>query len=471
MEVNNGLTRVLLINPPIETQMEGVIIASVCEPLGLLYIASVLEQHGVEVEVIDGVAEGLRHEDLQCRMIESGPDVVGIGCMMTETFSDAMETANTAKSAVPEAKVVIGGHYASFVADKIIETFPDVDYVVVGEGEYTFFDLVRSIENKHDAGEIKGIAFRHDGKAVFTGARKPIQNLDIIPFPAKHLVANACYGNLSLGGSSYYISLKNFSGMITSRGCPFRCIFCSCTAFSGNTVRYRSPENVVSEIEHLVNDDGIEQIFIADDNFLMFPRRVMEICRLIKERKIDVDWLCEGRVDTASEKMYNSMADAGCRIIFFGIESGSQRVLDYYRKKTTVEKGEQAIAMAQRAGIDVIGSMMVGAPVETEEDFQKTLDFIDRTDMDAINMNTLKVLPGTELWRQFEASGAIKPEDWNKYFEISNICDAHSKEKLDEWVKMANHRFFGRPKYLVKELWRTIKRRRDMIIPMLKNLL
>lgn len=465
------LVRVLLINPPLKTQLQGIVFTGLCEPIGLLSIATVLEKNGIETDVIDGVASGLKHKDLGSRVEEFKPDIVGIGSMMTETCSDSMEAVKIAKQAAPEAKVVIGGHNASFVADKLIANLPELDYVVVGEGEHTFLELIHSIENNGDVGRIKGVMCRNNGKPFFAGPREAIQNLDELPIPARHLIKNARYGKLSEKNTGYKIAFKNLAGMVTTRGCPFGCIFCSCTAFSGRKIRARSPKKVVDEIEYLVNERGVTQIFIADDNFTAIPRHVMEICGLIKERKIKVHWFCEGRVDTASEKMYKAMADAGCWLIFFGLESGSQRILDYYQKKTTVEKNKQAVALAQKAKLDVVGSVITGAPIETEEDFQKTLDFILHTDIDTLNMNTLKVLPGTELWRRFEASGAIKPEDWNRYFEIFDVCDAHSKEQVRGWMKTANDRFYKRPRYLAKELGRTFGRRKGLVLTLVKNLL
>ena len=463
------MVRVLLINPPIKTQMTGVLFTTMCEPLGLLYMAAVLEQRGIEVGVIDGIGEGLKHEDLENRIAEFSPDVVGIACMMTETYSDSAEMARIARRAAPKAKIILGGHNASFVAGKIIENLPEADYVVVGEGEYTFLELVRSISKKSDIRQVKGVMHRNNGRATFTGVREPVQNLDELPFPAKHLLPqNAHYGHFWYGG--HKIALKNLSGMITSRGCPFGCTFCSCTAFSGRKIRVRSPENVVKEMEYLVNKRGVKQIFIVDDNFTAFPKRVTEICRLIKERNIDVNWFCEGRVDTASEEMYKAMAKAGCWLIFLGLESGSQRVLDYYKKKTTVEKGWQAVALAQKAGIDVVGSFIIGAPIEVEEDYQKTLNFIKRADMDMVSISSLKVYPGTELWREFEESGAIKPSDWNKYFEIFDILGGHSKEKIRRWMKTAENGFYRRPSYIVKEIGRLFGRHRKMISYVVRNL-
>jgi len=235
-------------------------------------------------------------------------------------------------------------------------------------------------------------------------------------------------------------------------------------------MRTRSPENVVDEMEYLVQKRGVDQIFIVDDNFTGIPTRVMEICRLIRERGIDVNWFCEGRVDTASKEMYKAMSDAGCWLIFLGLESGSQKVLDYYEKKTTVEKGWRAVALAQSANIDVVGSFVVGAPNETEEDYRETLNFIKRADIDAISISSLKVLPGAELWRRFEESGAIKPEDWNKYIEIFDVYDGHSKEKIRRWMKEIENGFYFRPGYLTKELWRMFGRRRHMIPEIVRNL-
>ena len=464
------MVRALLINPPTKTQMTGVLFSSMCEPLGLIYMAAVLEQHGIDVGVIDGHIEGLKHEELESRIAEFDPDVVGIACMMAETYSDSAEVTRTARRAAPKAKIILGGHNSSFVADKIIENLPEADYVVVGEGEHTFLELLRSISNKSDIGRVKGVMCRNNGRATFTGVREPVQNLDELPFPAKHLLSqNARYGHFWYGG--YRIALKNLSGMITSRGCPFGCTFCSCTAFSGRRIRTRSPENVVKEMEYLVNERGVEQIFIVDDNLTAFPKRIIEICRLIKERKIDVNWFCEGRVDMASEEMYKAMAKAGCWLIFFGLESGSQRILDYYKKKTTVEKGWQAVALAQKAGIDVVGSVIVGAPIETEEDYQKTLNFIKRADMDILSVSSLKVLPGTELWRKFEESGAIKPSDWNKYFEIFDVFDGHSKEKIRGWMKTSESGFYLRPSYIVKEIGRLFGRHRKLFPYVVRNIL
>ena len=463
------MIRVLLINPPIKTQMTGTLFTTMCEPLGLLYMAAVLEQHGIEVGVIDGIGEGLKHEDLENRIAEFSPDVVGIACMMTETYPDSAEMARIARRAAPKAKIILGGHNASFVADNIIENLPEADYVVVGEGEYTFLELVRSISNKSNVRRVKGVMYRNNGRATFTGVREPVQNLDELPFPAKHLLPqNVRYGQFWYG--RYRVALKNLSGIITSRGCPFGCTFCSCTAFSGRKIRARSPENVVKEMEYLVNERGVEQIFIVDDNFTWHPKRVIEICKLIKDRDLEFDWFCEGRVDTASEEMYKSMADAGCWLIFLGLESGSQRILDYYKKKTTVENGWRAVALAQKAGIDVIGSFIVGAPVETEEDYQKTLDFITRADMDAVSISSLNVYPGTELWQQFEASGAIGLGDWNKYSKIFDVCKEHSKEEIRRWRKTAENRFYRRPRYLIKEIGRMLGRRRHLVSCIVRNL-
>jgi len=152
------------------------------------------------------------------------------------------------------------------------------------------------------------------------------------------------------------------------------------------------------------------------------------------------------------------------------LESGSQRVLDYYEKKTTVEKGWRAVALAQKAGIDVVGSFIVGAPNETEEDYEKTLDFVKRADMDAVSMSSLKVLPGSALWQRYEKNGAIGAADWNKYFEIFDLCEEHSKEKIRRWMKTAENKFYRRPGYLVKQIGRMLGRRRYLIPYVVKNL-
>ena len=459
--------KTLLVNPHPKTGGQTVM-TGLCEPLGLLYVASVLEQHGIEVEVVDGAAEGLDHEGLESRIAEFNPGVIGIACMMTETYPDSVEATKTARRAAPNARIIMGGHSASFMADKIIENLPEVDHVVVGEGELTFLELVRSLSKGGDIGGVKGVMYRNNGRATFTGTRERVQNLDGLPFPARHLVPNH-YGCVELGG--HRIRFKNFSAVLTTRGCPFGCTFCSCTAFSGRQIRARSPENVAKELEYLIEERGVKHVFFVDDTFTLLPKRAMEICRLIKQRGLDFEWFCEGRVDTASEEMYNAMAEAGCWLILFGIESGSQRILDYYGKKTTVEMGRRAVALAQKAGLEVIGSFIVGAPIEDDEDYQKTLDFILSADMDLVNMNSLKVLQGTELWKQFEASGAIGPEDWNRYFWIFDLCENHSKEGIYAWMRRAEKEFYRRPGYIIKQLGRTLTRRMHLFPPLVRGYL
>jgi radical SAM superfamily enzyme YgiQ (UPF0313 family) len=259
--------------------------------------------------------------------------------------------------------------------------------------------------------------------------------------------------------------------MITSRGCPFGCTFCSCTAFSGRRIRARSPDKVVDEMEYLVRERGAEHIWVVDDNFTCLPKRVKRICQLIKERGLEFSWFAEGRVDTASREMYEDMADAGCWLMFLGLESGSQRLLDYHRKRTTVEKGRRAVELAQRAGIDVIGSFIVGAPVETEEDFEQTLEFLTHVDMDMISISSLKVLPGTEIWREYEASGIIGPGDWDKYFRIYDLPVGHSEEEVRRRMKLAERRFCRRPSYIIRQLGRTLMRRRRLVSYGLANYL
>jgi anaerobic magnesium-protoporphyrin IX monomethyl ester cyclase len=341
-------------------------------PLGLLYLSSYLKQQtGVQIGLVDFQREKLTREAFQRQLATEKPQVVGVS-VYTEARSNGLEVAAVVKSVLPSALVVFGGAYPTFVEPQEFRTLHDVDVLVRGEGEVTFTELVRhalGLPGAKPLREIPGITFKAGSDIVVNPPRALIPDLDALPFPDRSLV------DKHFKKGEYEIPHT----VSTSRGCPGNCVFCSSRAFWGNKVRFRSPQNVVDELMELVQKYHMRSFHILDDTFTARPRAVMEFCRLLQECKTNVFWSCESRADVATEELLQSLHDAGCRAIQFGIESGVQEVLDAIGKHVTVEQIEQAVARASKLfGMEVNGSFMVGHYCDTLETMFQTIRFVER---------------------------------------------------------------------------------------------
>ncbi|MFH1820973.1 MAG: radical SAM protein, partial [Methanobacteriota archaeon] len=305
-------------------------------PLGLLYLGTVLQDDGHEVKIIDNARIRLPVENLAERVKKENPDIVGISAL-TPTFKQAIKIAKAVKKKNPDVKLVFGNYHATFEYERLLKKHPIVDCVVLGEGERTFSELIKATEKGGKMKDIKGIAFRHKNRVIRTPSGPFIQELDKLPFPDRLLLEqeyrSEIVGVLGTGGK--------FTTLLSSRGCPYTCKYCACSAFSSRKTRFRSPENVVKEMEMLYSE-GYEEVGFVDDNLLLNRKRVMEICDLLKARKIKFNIWAEGRTDQASKEVLSKFSRAGCKTIYFGIESASQKVLDYYGKAITPEINRRA---------------------------------------------------------------------------------------------------------------------------------
>jgi anaerobic magnesium-protoporphyrin IX monomethyl ester cyclase len=415
--------KVLLSTPPGKTSERW-------PPLGLLYIASsIKENRNDDVVVIDAFCENLDKDELVSRIVSHNPDVVGFNCS-THTFIDTLDVLRELKHSLDNVITVLGGYHATFTSRRILNEYEFIDFLIKGEGEESFVELLDHLESGDPLSEIPGLGFKHDG-IIVNNDFQLIQDLDSIPFPDRDFVADIDYGYAHQGIS---LTPGKFTTICTSRGCPFRCTYCSCTALSKGKWRKRSSKNVVDELK-VLSDQGYETCVFVDDSFTQDRKRVREICRLIRENDIRMRLYCEGRVDRANLDLLKDMKRSGFDVIYFGAESASEEVLEYYNKRTNPNQIREAVNNAKKAGMLAVTSYIVGAPVETREDIDLTIDLIKETRPHGIQMNILDCLVGTPIWDNLETNGITGPNDWKTNHRIYEYYDRFTKEELDE---MAN---------------------------------
>jgi len=423
-------------------------------PLGILYVAAMLEENGVEVSVLDQPAKGFTIDETVDWIEKEDPDILGFATYSVSGRTAAL-TSKKIKEKNPNIIIVFGNYYATFNPERILKKYPQVDIIVRGEGENTAVELVDCLKNNGDLKRVSGITFRNNEKIVSTPNRPLIKNLDSLPFPDRKLI-DVEYHSIIAGAN---VAPKRFTSIASSRGCVFRCRFCSCTQFANNIWRPRSVKNTMEEL-HFLASEGYRQFIFIDDSFTLNPKRVIELCRAMQKERIEMDWICEGRVDNCSYEVLHEMAEAGCKILFFGIESANQRILNYFNKRITPEQSRNAVKTARKAGIDVIvGSFILGAPDETRREIQNTLDFAKKIPIDIPQFNILGIYPGTDIWDELELKGLLKGDEyWEEGVAVSKICPtAVPLNEIKSMIHDAFYEFFKRPTYILKQIVRTLR--------------
>ena len=448
--------KVSFVNPgPNESLLEGEkTMTAACPPLGILYLASTLRSRGIEASVLDHAAEQVSVKRVVDWVKKEDPDVLGLSVLVSSSLT-APRIAEEAKKANPNLVVVFGNHHATFNAERILRKYPFVDVVVRGEGELTCLELVNRIEEKKNLKGVLGITYRHKDRVVSNPDRPLIKDVDSLPFPDRSLLDNE-YHNTTVGIN---VAPKKFASFLSSRGCVFKCRFCCCSSIAHGVWRARSVDNVLEEL-HLLASEGYRQVMFVDDNFTLNRRRAVELCRRMRKEKVDLDWICEGRVDQSSYDMYREMVKAGCRMMYFGIESGTQKVLDYYDKRTTPRQNMEAVEKARKSGMDlIVGSFIIGAPNETKADIQKTLDFVKGLNLDIPQINVLGAFPGDSIWREFSDRGLIDEDEyWERGVGVSDVFpNAVSLEEMRGMVRSFYKEFLSSPKYVMRQVQLTLK--------------
>lgn len=435
-------------------------------PLGILYLAAVLEERGVEVSVLDQPAKGFAIEETVKWIEKEAPDILGFS-----TFASSGRTAalisNEVKKKNPNIIIVFGNYYATFNYERVLRKYPSVDIIVRGEGENTVIDLVNCLKNKGKLKDVLGIAFRNKNSIISTPDRPLIGDLNCLPFPDRKLI-DMEYHSVIAGAN---VAPKKFTSIVSSRGCFYRCRFCSCHQFARGIWRPRSIKNTMEEL-HFLASEGYKQFIFVDDSFTLNQKRVIKLSKRMRKEKIDMEWICEGRVDNCSFDMLREIAKAGCKVLYFGIESANQRILDYYSKQTTPQQSRTAVKTARKAGIDVIiGSFIVGGPDETRDEIQNTIEFAERIPIDLPQFSILGVYPGTDIWNEFEMKGLLKGgEYWETGIAVSEICpSAVPLHEIRQMIHDAFYDFVRRPSFILKQFVRTLKSQYRMSV-MMNNL-
>lgn len=447
--------RILLINPPAENE----IIANVprivtdekgCYPqLGILYIAAYLEKYtGHHVEVLDAQVEKISYDEIEKIINSRKPDIVGITAL-TFTFIDVIKTVETVKRAGQDIKVVLGGPHVHLYPEETIN-LPNIDYLVMGEGEAAFCDLVKYIDDKSKLKEIPGLVFRDNGKIINTGVRPTIKDLDALPFPARHLTPYKKYSSILTKGDIV-------TTIFTSRGCPFQCAFCD-RPHLGKVFRARSAMNVVDELEECTKL-GIREFLFYDDTFTVNKKRVIDICNEIVKRKLDIGWDIRARVDTVNEEVIQHLKKAGCQGIHYGIEAGTEKILKVLNKGITIEKAMRVFDLTRKYKIPILAYIMIGNPGETKDDIYTTFKVIKMLNPDYVHMTILTPFPGTKIYFDGMKRGIIEKDYWREFAEhpTPGFCPPHwgeifTREELNELLVEGYQKFYTRPSYIIKSI-------------------
>ena len=391
--------RVLLINPyyPISETPSP--------PLGLAYLGAALEQAGTQVKILDYVVYPYRRDALESVLKEFKPHVAG-DTAVSMTFDHAEQILKDVKTSDPQVLTVMGGPHVTFYAQETLETFAELDVVVIGEGEETLVELLRAVKCARDFDTVSGIAYRVGSKIKSTAKRERIKNLDTLPLPARHLLPLGRYRALGLPMS-----------ITTSRGCPYQCIFCVGRKMVGARVRYHSADRVAAELQYLANLK-FHQINIADDLFTANQNHCLAVCEEILKKNFKTNWTAFARVDTVSERLLSKMKSAGCTAVSFGIESANPAILNTIKKGITVQQARDAVRKCLRVGIRPYASFILGLPGETPETIKETSAFAANLQQEglAYGFHILTPFPGTEVREQNKRLGIrILTDDWSRY--------------------------------------------------------
>ncbi|MHA1264251.1 MAG: B12-binding domain-containing radical SAM protein [Candidatus Helarchaeota archaeon] len=442
--------KILLINPAGHTSKykkhAGINFTAI--PLGLAYIAATLEEDGHEVKALDAACFNISPEESKRWIKKFDPDLVGLQAF-TPTVNYAVDYADAVKDVCPNAKVLIGGPHPTFMPDQTLNYTKNIDFVIRGEGEYTSVRLVNAIEKGTALKEVKGISYRYNGDIHHNPDAALIEDLDALPFPARHLFPIQHY--------RFFGSRFKGASFISSRGCPFQCSFCSEAALFRHRWRPRSAQNVVDEMEYVQNKWKKSIIGFMDDCFALSKKRVWEICDEMKRRKIDCAWGCAMRVDIPDFNMLNKMAHHGCGMIYFGVESGNQAILNNVKKGTSVEQTRKVFKWCRRLGIDTIASLAFGFPGETKQSVMKTIQFVIDLKPSFVVFASATPYPGTPFFEKALKEGLIKeiPQDWSRYTLVDPVLELtnFTKEELKMILFYAYRKFHMRLQYLIDRLW------------------
>lgn len=440
--------RILLIYPPspvinredrCQQPTKELLVIPPLPPTDLMYLAAVAEKAGLEAKIADYSQGGDFEKDLK----EFCPDYLLIN-VATPTFKSDLGALTVAKEICPDVVTIAKGAAFLTVAFEVMYFQKDLDLILFGEPE----DTLKEVLEGKDYSKILGLYYRDDLRAKFTGSRPFIENLDKLPFPARHLVDNNIYRRPDNNKVQAVIKV--------SRGCPFHCFFCLATPVSGAKVRKRSAENIIEEIKECVDKYGITNFLFWSDIFNIDKVWVMDLCQKIIDSGLKITWSANTRADTADEEMAQKMYEAGCRLVSIGVESGSQEMLDKIGKRITLDDVRLTVKIFKKAGIRIYNYFVIGLPWEDEDTVEDTIDFAIELDSDFISFYTATPLPGSKFYDYAKEHNLINSDTSfsSAYFYPSVNTHHLSKERVFELHKKAIRKFYLRPAYILRMLSR-----------------
>jgi anaerobic magnesium-protoporphyrin IX monomethyl ester cyclase len=429
-----------LVNPPAPKGSTGHLPFAL---LGLGYLAAVLEKNQYKVDVIDCQVLKLSYEEFKSELSKRQPNIVGI-TSTTLTYKPGLQIAKIAKEVCPNCLTVMGGPHVTFWDNEALQECPELDVIVRKEGEYTLLELAQKVEAGKSFGDVLGITYRKDGEIIRTPDRPYIEDLDSLPFPARHLWPME--------------RLREYEDILylaASRGCVFWCEFCATVRMHGRKFRMRSPKNIVDELEFLHKTYGVNKFTFCDDAFTVDQDRIGELCREIIDRKLKIRWNCGTRVDMVTRELLVKMKEAGCISVWFGVESGSQQVLDAMKKGISTEQTIRVLGWVRELGLKPVPNVMLGFPGETKETAWKTIKFVEKISPDEVGFyNVATPFPGTPMYDLVKEKGWLRVTDFDKYDTTRPIFETPwlSMKELREIREQAFHHFYLRPTYVLKNL-------------------
>ena len=453
---------VILIRPRNDSVPRGIV--STQYPLNLGYLASWLKMNKVEVRLLDYEVEDLDKAMLLEQIKTYKPLLVGISCM-TPTIKAGHDVARFIKENFPNLKIAVGGAHSTAIPERTLEEFPCFDIVVKGEGENTLLELYESLRSDADLSRVKGLVYRASSQIKNTDARPLIDNLDSLPFPDRELLNMDLYKRTHTSRAFSRLD-RNIAELITARGCPYDCIFCASKVAFGRRVRYRSVENIISEMEECITKYGANHFSILDDTFTFKKDILYPVCDYLRAKKLT--WDCFTRVDRVDEEIIRKVVDSGCEKISFGLESGSERILRLINKNISVSQIKEACRICRKAGLRYLETtFMIGNhPLETMEDIDATITLIREIDPDLIALSITSPFPGTELNRIMKEGGYINTENWDEFVLYGSRpswrYEYLTVDKLKDIQRRFTRSFYLRANYILRQL-RKIKTLKEFL--------
>ena len=422
-------------------------------PIYIAYAAANLKKNGFDVKLVDAIAEEMDIDSFVKDVVKFKPELVILETSTPSIMNDSKIAAKIKKS-IKGVKVVFGGPHASALPVRTLKESV-ADGVCIREYDITVVEVAKAVSKKKGFKEIKGVAFRLGKDVIVNEPRELIEDLASLPRPM--------LDQLPVGKYKDTLLSEPFMFFITTRGCPYKCIYCNWpkTMF-GNKARYRDPIDVVDEVEEVIKKYDLKTYKFFDDTFTIKRDHVKAICRELIKRGINTPWICNARADKLDEEMLRLMKESGCYLMKVGVESGNQEILDWTKKGTTLDVMRKFFKLTRKVGIQTFASFMIGYPQESDESIKQTIDFAKELGPDMAQFVILQPLPGTPLWDELEKSGMIPKEiDWSKYITNEGYVDLvfehplYSRDELREISSKMWKEYYLRPKYIMRRLVRS----------------